>query len=415
MSMIQFRDKNGIRRSLRLGRIPKHALESTRLRVKSLVAATIIGAPIDGETARWVQGVGDGLASKLAGFGLIPPRSLRTVTPLAELLDRYFESRSDVKPGTRLNWRTARNRLVKFFGADRSLDSIKPSDAADCAAWLKSKYALATAGRSIKLARQFLSYAIDAGLLERNPFAKIKAPGQVNRKRLFEVTHEMTASVIDACPNAEWRLIVALSRYGGLRCPSEHLVLTWADLDWERGGFLVRSPKKQDDQRWVPLFPELRPFLEASFELAAPGTVHVINRATNANLRTQFTRIIIRAGLRPWPRLFHNLRASRQTELAATYPLADVCDWLGNSPIIAAGHYLKPSEATFQNAALHGARCQSAAAPRRLASHGVASTCADELGDRDFDAVLRGSAEASESVQDGLVSAEGFEPPTPSV
>jgi hypothetical protein len=41
--------------------------------------------------------------------------------------------------------------------------------------------------------------------------------------------NEERNKVLEACPNAEWRLIFALSRFGGLRCPSEHLVLTWAD------------------------------------------------------------------------------------------------------------------------------------------------------------------------------------------
>ncbi|MFN9986489.1 MAG: hypothetical protein ACK52S_13140, partial [Pirellula sp.] len=31
-----------------------------------------------------------------------------------------------------------------------------------------------------------------------------------------------------------------------------------------------------------------------------------------------------------------NLRSSRQTELLAVYPVADVCAWLGNSPAVAA-------------------------------------------------------------------------------
>ena len=34
-----------------------------------------------------------------------------------------------------------------------------------------------------------------------------------------------------------------LARYGGLRCPSEVVALTWADVDWERGRFLVKAPK----------------------------------------------------------------------------------------------------------------------------------------------------------------------------
>jgi hypothetical protein len=40
----------------------------------------------------------------------------------------------------------------------------------------------------------------------------------------------------------------------------------------------------------------------------------------NVNLRTQFERIVKHAGLKKWPRLFHNLRSSRQTELAETFP-----------------------------------------------------------------------------------------------
>jgi hypothetical protein len=36
----------------------------------------------------------------------------------------------------------------------------------------------------------------------------------------------------------------------------------------------------------------------------------------NCNLRTQFERIVKRTGLTPWPKLFHAMRASRETELA---------------------------------------------------------------------------------------------------
>ena len=76
--------------------------------------------------------------------------------------------------------------------------------------------------------------------------------------------------VIEACPNAEWRLIFALSRYGGLRCPSEHLALRWEDVDWERNRMTVRRPKTEHHpggvSRTVPLFPELRPHLEEVWE-----------------------------------------------------------------------------------------------------------------------------------------------------
>lgn len=70
-------------------------------------------------------------------------------------------------------------------------------------------------------------------------------------------------------------------------------------------------------------------------------------------------RIIERAGVVPWPKVFHNLRASRQTELAERYPIHVVCAWLGNSEPIAKEHYLQVTEAHCEEAAQKAA--QSAA------------------------------------------------------
>ena len=99
-------------------------------------------------------------------------------------------------------------------------------------------------------------------------------------------------------------------------------------MDWERGRFRVHSPKTEHHEgkaeRWVPIFPELLPYLEEAFDLAPEGAVYVIGRYrdANMNLRTQLKRILRRAGVSPRPRLFHNLRASRETGLAAEYPHA---------------------------------------------------------------------------------------------
>jgi integrase len=150
---------------------------------------------------------------------------------------------------------------------------------------------------------------------------------------------------------------VALSRYGGLRRPSEHLELTWPDVDWQKGRFRVTSPKTEhhegNEERWVPIFPELRPYLEEAFERAEPGSVKVITCKQNAkqNLRSLFAKIIRRAGLTPWPKPFQNLRTSPETELAAAYPLHVVTAWLGNSALVAQKHYLQVTEADFQRRA----------------------------------------------------------------
>ncbi len=175
------------------------------------------------------------------------------------------------------------------------------------------------------------------------------------------VDRETVAKVLEACPTAELRLVFALARFGGLRCPSEIQLLTWADVLWDQDRLRVTSPKTEHHEgggeRFTPIFPELRPHLEAGFEAAQPGTVHVVRTHRNPDqiYRKTFTAILRRAGVIQWPRLFHNLRATRQTELTKDYPSHVVCAWLGNSETVAAKHYLRVTDDDFRRAAKSGA------------------------------------------------------------
>jgi hypothetical protein len=139
------------------------------------------------------------------------------------------------------------------------------------------------------------------------------------------------------------------------------LPLTWTDVDWERGRFLVHAPKTEHHEdggeRWVPIFPELLPHLEAAFDAAPEGSVHIIakHRGTNANLRQHLGRTIRRAGVQPWPKLFINCRASREPELAEKSPMHVVCAWIGNSERVAQKHYLQVTNDHFKRAVEGGA------------------------------------------------------------
>ena len=112
-----------------------------------------------------------------------------------------------------------------------------------------------------------------------------------------------------------------------MRCPSEHLGLRRGDIDWAGKRFTVTSPKTEHheghESRVVPIFPELRPYLDAAWAEAPEGAKYVITRYRdrNSNLRTQLERIISKAGLKPWPKLFQNLRSTRETELTETFPV----------------------------------------------------------------------------------------------
>src|SRR5262249_36062417 len=155
---------------------------------------------------------------------------------------------------------------------------------------------------------------------------------------------------LDACPDAEGRPLPAPCRLGGGRPPARPLPLPRGAGGAGQGRVLCPKPDEGHPQsgagRRGPPLPPPRPPPPDAFARREPGTVFLINRYrdTNATLRTQLARIIRRAGVPPWPKLFQNLRASRETELAAEHPLHVVCAWIGNSALIAQKHYLQVTE-----------------------------------------------------------------------
>ena len=273
--------------------------EAFKVKVEQLVSGKITGV-MDDETARWVAGLDHVMQQKLAAVGLV---SKRESLQLGPFLDGYVRERCDTKAGTRVNYGHTVRNLKEFFGADKPLREITEGDADQWRLYLVSQD---LSGNTVRKrcgnAKQFFRSAIRRKLIPSNPFAELKSAVQANRKRDYFVTRQEAERVLEACPDAEWRLLFALSRFGGLRCPSEQLALKWSDVDWERSRILVHSPKTEHhpggDSRWLPLFPDLRPYLEAVFDQAEPGTEHVITRyrldrpgnRSNMNLGPQLKR-----------------------------------------------------------------------------------------------------------------------------
>jgi integrase len=164
----------------------------------------------------------------------------------------------------------------------------------------------------------------------------------------------LSAPQSDGCPCPQWKAIIALIRSAGLRCPSEIVELRWGDTYWERSLMTVRSPKTAAHDghavRIVSMTPELRPILQTLFDQAPEGSEAVLPRLTDptTNLRTTFMKLIARAGYEPWPRLFHDMRASCATAGPRPCPAHDVATWLGHGPLMAAKHYLQTRDAHFE-------------------------------------------------------------------
>jgi integrase len=262
-------------------------------------------------------------------------------------------------------------------------------------------------------ARQIFKCAMWRGMAKANPFAELKAGAQVNPARMVFVSRETIGKVIDAAPDNEWRLMIALSRFGGLRVPSEALALRWTDVDFANSRLTVRSPKTEHHEgkgeRSVPMFPEIRELLQAVFDDAPEGAVYVIGRyREGANLNPHFRRIIRRAGVTPWPKTWHNLRASRQTELAADYPLHTVCAWIGNTKAIAAGHYLQVTDADWTRATAEAAANPATHAPQSAPKGGEPKT-----QNPHNPAELVGVGGSCDAMESGPMGRAGLEPATP--
>lgn len=210
-----------------------------------------------------------------------------------------------------------------------------------------------TIKKRIQFANQAFRYGVRQGVLRENPFEGIRISTAMEDRRHF-LSRKDTELLLSECLNSDWRMIVVLARYGGLRCPSEVLSLRWQDIDWQNKSILVTSPKTERYEnrkhRCIPLFSELEPELAAAWENADENSEYVVDEKyrrsalgpagwKSCNLRTTFEKIVWRSGLKPWPKLFHNLRGSRVTELMDEHPITVVAQWMGHSVDVLAKHY----------------------------------------------------------------------------
>lgn len=365
---IQFfsgRKPNRRRRTIRLQTKTLKDAQAIKAKIEALNQDAIAGQAWKSDTAEWVRSIrvlDAGLYDRLALLELVPTRPMAAPTTLAAFLDAYIAGRTDVKPNTLAHLKRARNNLVEYFGEELPLREISPGEADEFRRHLQQTMGENTVRRVCGRAKQFFRAAERKRLILDSPFGDMKGTNvRANKSREYFLSPADAYKVLAACIDDQWRLLFVLSRFGGLRCPSEHLALTWSDVDWVHGRLTIHSPKTAHHEgkefRIVPLFPELRVELQKVADQVQPGIETPLSapiitryRDTNANLRTQFQRIIKAAGLNPWPKLFQNLRSTRETELAAIYPMHVVCAWMGNSQPIAARHYLQVTEADFERA-----------------------------------------------------------------
>lgn len=202
--------------------------------------------------------------------------------------------------------------------------------------------------------KRFWAWCGERGYVDDNIWEGTRVRGGKLTGRDFDVPAEWTAPILDACPTQQWRALFATYRFGGLR-RNEALSLRWSDVHWDRKRFTVTSTKTERYEgkasRVVPLFKEIEEELDALFTESEEHSDLIFEGITVAKVKAMFPEIIRRAGCVAWPRLFQNLRATRENELVAQgFPAHVVGAWLGHTAAVQNKYYLRVLDSYFDDA-----------------------------------------------------------------
>lgn len=351
---IMFQRVGHRRQRLRLGKVGMDVAREVQRHLDELIAAESPTRPVARETAAWVSRMPGALHNRMAALGLITARVVLADMTLKSFCQGVIDRRTDWATPTRLKHDQCLAHLLGQFGPNGDIRTFTEADAKDFRREQAKKFSEATVATRVACAKRLFADAVDRRIIERNPFAKVKGGSFVSEHTAYIKVE--TIEAVMAFADVEWKALIALSRFGGLRVPSELTGLRWQDINFVTGMMRVTSPKtaKQGKPfRMVPIFPELRPYLKALPRRLDDDRLFG-DRVTEAtNLRSGLMKLIEKASVHLWPRLWHNLRGSRQTDLMKKHQLHVVCAWIGNSPKIAMRHYLRVTEDDIQ-AALEG-------------------------------------------------------------
>lgn len=235
----------GKRHTVRNGRCAKKNAETARNMIEKLIEARRLGSAVGGQTAEWLKAIDDRLRGRLARVSLI---DLPGATLLGPFLAGYMgqrQERGNVTPATIEVWGRTRRNLETFFGADKDMRAVTPADADAWAAWLRADETLAenTIRKRCQFAKMFFSVAVKRKLIAENPFSGLVGTVVSVPERQHFLPRETVDLLLDQCYTAEYRLLLIVARYRGVRVPSEIVPLTWQDMDWQAQRIVITSPK----------------------------------------------------------------------------------------------------------------------------------------------------------------------------
>jgi len=312
----------------------------------------------DKAVANWLAAAPNELQAKLAKVGLINVTKSKTCQELWDACLKH--KKTAVKESSMKMYLHCQEHFFNQFSPTELIEKITAEGLLEWkAAMLSSGHAVNSVAKYVQTTKMVFDWAVDQDWLTKSPGKNVPNGKMVNRDKDRMISMEEYAKLLEACPNQEWRTIIALARIGGLRCPSELQRLRWADVNWPENRFLVRSPKTERHvkhrERVVPLFAELRRVLEQHFcSLGAAdenGFVIQSFQETTWQLKHGFDKIAVEAGLGEIRKPFINMRKTRSNEVVRDFGEVKESLWIGHSTKVMRDHYFRLSDDDFLDAA----------------------------------------------------------------
>lgn len=328
------------RRKFQLTKYSEEVARKITSHVEVLEVAQKTGTGVPYGTVEWLEKIDDVLRNRLESAGLCGSFARITLEQLIEefLLDR----KRHVVPRTYDVWVRHAKELIEQLGGHVLLRTVSESQLLDERDRLVEQFAEGTVHKRLQQWKAIFEFAQGKGYIANNPVEWFKGRSSEAASKTY-VTEERIEEVIAATSSLEWKRLLSLSRYAGIRVPSEFRRMTWSDIDRDQKWVTIYSPKtkrhSRGESRRCPWFKELqRDFWNQP--ASAKGTDFVFPRLRR--VRTMFNateQLFSTVGLESWTKFYNSNRSSRITDLLEVASIQNVAKWVGNSPKVILSNY----------------------------------------------------------------------------